>query len=337
MGKRNDCFDLLKGFACIAVVFMHCEFPGWTGVMVQCLMRWSVPLFFAISGYFCRKDTVEECLRKAKHIGVILLWAVLFYLVWGCAEHALAGDLAAYARSEFTIPNLGALLLFNGQVFVAGHLWFLFALLYVYLVYALMIRLNLTRFMKPLCALLLIGHFALSYGGVLLGRPVRVGFYRNFLFDGLPFFFMGRLFYEAETSWPEEKLARARRCWMWWIVAGALLSVAERIAIGKDCSLHIGSIAILVGLMLWATGGTYPARLSPFVTLGRDLSLYVYIVHEAVFTAFDHLWAALRLADNPVIAWLRPVNALLWSLLAAWLIHCVVESLKGRKAGVTHD
>ena len=32
---RNHCMDAVKGLACIAIVFMHCEFPGRLGTLVQ--------------------------------------------------------------------------------------------------------------------------------------------------------------------------------------------------------------------------------------------------------------------------------------------------------------
>ena len=81
-GGRNDCLDFLKGLACIFVVFMHCEFPGLLGVIVQCVSRFSVPLFFMVSGYFCfRADGSTNYLRKIKHIALIILGAVIFYLI----------------------------------------------------------------------------------------------------------------------------------------------------------------------------------------------------------------------------------------------------------------
>lgn len=153
--SRNICFDMLKGLACIAVVFMHCEFPGTIGIAVQCVTRWSVPLFFAVSGYFFRKNEPEECIRKAKHVLNIILWALSFYVIFTTIEHILIGDLMNYIRSEVTVVNILALLLFNGQVYVAGHLWFLFALLYVYLFYALMIKRGLTKYNKQICVIFL--------------------------------------------------------------------------------------------------------------------------------------------------------------------------------------
>lgn len=57
--KRNYCLDFIKGIACICVVFMHCEFPGILGIVIQCVSRFCVPFFFMVSGYFAYKENVK--------------------------------------------------------------------------------------------------------------------------------------------------------------------------------------------------------------------------------------------------------------------------------------
>ena len=46
--QYNSCLGFLMGLACIFVVFMHCEFPGKIGVIVQAISRFSIP-FFSLS------------------------------------------------------------------------------------------------------------------------------------------------------------------------------------------------------------------------------------------------------------------------------------------------
>ena len=41
--QYNYCLDFIKGLACIFVVFMHCEFPGKAGTVVQAISRFCVP------------------------------------------------------------------------------------------------------------------------------------------------------------------------------------------------------------------------------------------------------------------------------------------------------
>ena len=58
--QYNYCLDFLKGIACMFVVYMHCEFPGITGVAVQAISRFCVPFFFMVSGYFCFRPLVQQ-------------------------------------------------------------------------------------------------------------------------------------------------------------------------------------------------------------------------------------------------------------------------------------
>lgn len=79
--QRNTCLDLIKGVACIFVVFMHCEFPGVFGIFVQSIARFCVPFFFMVSGYYCyRGDGDVDYGKKLRHIVWFTLAASLFYL-----------------------------------------------------------------------------------------------------------------------------------------------------------------------------------------------------------------------------------------------------------------
>ena len=49
---RNGIVSAYKLIAACAVVFIHFPFPGAFGKWVDCLARFAVPLFFAISGYY---------------------------------------------------------------------------------------------------------------------------------------------------------------------------------------------------------------------------------------------------------------------------------------------
>lgn len=135
------------------VVFMHCEFPGLTGVAVQAISRFCVPFFFMVSGYFCfRPLSVSSTstgegrnsliIKKIIHIGKITFYACVFYLAFLLLQHAV------FHNVNFTITwkNVFNWVVFNVPKVVAGQYWFLFALLYAYIFYGIMERFNLRRF-----------------------------------------------------------------------------------------------------------------------------------------------------------------------------------------------
>lgn len=271
---------------------------------------------------------MEECLRKIKHIGIIILPAVTFYMLFGICEHMVIGDLIGFVKEEFTIPGLIAFLLFNGQLFVGGHLWFLFALLYVYLAYAVIIKLKLKNYSKYLCVVLLLLHFILAYGSFFIGYALKAGFYRNWLFEGLPFFLFGKIFYENSDRWSEKQKLKYKGLLL--IVVGLISSVMERIALGRDFSVHIGSVIALEGMLMWAVDGSVPFG-KKLIFIGRELSVYVYIYHLAIYMLFDYLYKILKLNQNIVVFWIRPINTLLWSIVVAYTIYFVLEKRKNIK------
>ena len=56
INKRYESLDCLKGVACLAVVFIHYNFPWDLGIIVRTLAKIGVPIFFLISGFFFLKD-----------------------------------------------------------------------------------------------------------------------------------------------------------------------------------------------------------------------------------------------------------------------------------------
>lgn len=116
------------------------------------------PSVFCYIRLFFRKEDVTYCLNKAKHIVGITLWASIFYVIFEIIFHIWTGDLITYTLVEFSIVDFFAFVVFNSPMFINGHLWFLFALIYVYLFCALLIRLNLLRYRKVLCITLMCMH-----------------------------------------------------------------------------------------------------------------------------------------------------------------------------------
>lgn len=285
------------------------------GTYIQCLTRWSVPLFFAVSGYFFQKEEAHYTLVKANHILKITVWATLFYIAFECFLHLYCGDLLVYVAEEFTLVNVAAFIVFNSPVFVNGHLWFLFALLYVYLSYEVLIRLSIIKYEKQIGIVLLICFFVLSYGFYLLGHPLQAGFYRNFLFEGLPFFLFGK--YMRQSILPKLYENRYKLAGGICLLIGCLLSVMERYLIGRDFSLHVSSVIILTALFILAMRGSLERVPKLITSIGRDYSMVVYIIHPAIYLTMDSLcevWS-----DDIIYLWLRPIITLILSIIVTKL------------------
>ena len=137
MTKRLVYPDLLRIIASFAVILIHITSSGigsyevntgvWTAsAVINSLCRWSVPLFFMVSGMFYLDPEKEVDTKKlfTKNIFRLLLCIV----VWGFAY----GLLDQYLYSTLTLKSVFITLYGIVTGHTGYHLWFLYTLLMLY-------------------------------------------------------------------------------------------------------------------------------------------------------------------------------------------------------------
>lgn len=140
--KRIEYLDYLRVLACMMVIIVHaCEFfyigaegiqiandtDRWVVGLIDSALRPAVPLFVMISGYLLLPVTMPTGLFMKKRLTRVVIpfviWSVLYAslpLVWGAMD------------TQTSLSQLVHLLVnFNDA---AGHLWFVYMLVGVYLV-----------------------------------------------------------------------------------------------------------------------------------------------------------------------------------------------------------
>ena len=64
--ERIPSFDIVKAIALGAVIFGHCSFGGAPTSSVDFSYSFSMPTFFFVSGYFCKKEPLgAEAIEKS--------------------------------------------------------------------------------------------------------------------------------------------------------------------------------------------------------------------------------------------------------------------------------
>lgn len=296
MGTRFTSIDVIKAIAAIAVVIIH--FPIlWNGepkevsMVVKSICRFAVPIFFCVSGYFytARDEwNVERQVKKVKHIALILLGAISFYVCFALLyfpAFSPSWSLNTYIQNTFSSESIVRLAITHTPLMrIHVHLWFLYALLVCYLFTMTVFNKNTIKLVYVLCPLLLalyycMQEFRLIDSGVLIkGIESRIYLFHNFIFRGLPFFFLGIIlrFQTARVS--------SLRINLKWVaavaIAGSAVAVWERFLF-TESQYYVGSFITCLSLMIWSIknpswGNAYLAH------IGRDLSLYIYILHIAV-------------------------------------------------------
>lgn len=324
--QYNYCLDFMKGIACLFVVWMHCEFPGRTGVVVQAISRFCVPFFFMVSGFFSGNTSTNVIRgggnKKIKHILKLTLWASLFYLVWAVIRNLVWHDNSL----GITFNQAIIWLVFNQPVIIGGHLWFLFALLYDYILVSIFDgkRIHSRQYLFGTISLVLL--FVLGQGVHLAGVYIPNFIYRNWLIEGLAFFMLGRWIKENHS-----KISVSNRLLYVVIAVSTLLCLVERIVMGRDFGVNICTLPQVTALFLYAVKNS--ERHAGFIQrIGRDCSMLVYVLHIFVWELLVKVYGTINVADNILALYLLPIFVVIFSILLALLFNWIVSIFKKKES-----
>lgn len=299
------------------IVFIHAVFPGVFGQAVQAAARAAVPLFFAMSGYFLTdgaepdKERIRErALRRLRKLIPVTagVWSV--YTAYACLIRAIGGGSPlTLLREKFTPSEILRFLLFNaGRVvydpeYTYDHMWYLFAMIYVYLLVYLAAG-RMAGIYRPLCLMLMA---FLCAGCVLqMVRPVRIfgisirTWYvlRNWLLEGIPFFLAGYWIRRSREAMDRERgLPGSAGACAAAAAAAFLLQPAEFMLTGVREIYFSSIIAVVFTVMAAARSGGIAIPF--FEAAGRRLASHVYYWHVLIYSVFTRCFAFFYLRALP--------------------------------------
>ncbi|MBR5272496.1 MAG: acyltransferase [Clostridia bacterium] len=327
--QRNYCLDFVKLVACIFIVLRHCIVLGDAGEIMVTLTRCFVPFFFIVSGYYCfRGEGVSEKSLKPKitHIAKITFWTCLLYVIVTAFFVLVFNERSDTALAEVPVKLL-KLVLLNHPFFIPELVWFLFATLYVYFVYALVKKFNLYKLAYILIPVFFCVFIFLTRGLELFDIVIPNYYYRNFLIEAFPFFMFGHLVhrYEHKIRIPS---------WVLWLilVTSSVLVFFEARVLGTEFDLNVMSFVQAIAIFLLAVKHRNFGK-GVLSDLGRDLSMYVYIFHivvrRVVFMAYSILGLSLDVEINRrFVPLLVIVGALIVSFVWFHLVKFVGNKIK---------
>jgi len=175
--------------------------------------------------------------KKIKHIATITFFVFLFYAVL-----AVARDRGI----SITLTEVIQWLMFNDPIIIVGQMWFLFALLYDYLCFAFIEKLNITKCTLYLIPVLFLAYIVLAQVMYIIGFSIPNMYYRNWLIEGLLFFSIG---YWIHRRWNIVKLSNT--ILIICIVICTFLCIAERIILGRDFGVNISTFPQILFIFLF--------------------------------------------------------------------------------------
>lgn len=305
--RKNEYVDALKGIACIVVIFLHCRFPGVIGDGIIYGLRFSVPIFFMVSGYysFFRKD--EWIIAKAKYILKLLVYTELFYGVWTFVSRCMIQKDTIQTVFESAVGSKNLIKVVFCGTFFNGTLWYLYAMFWTWIIIYGLRRSKLLKRAYVLIPILL--------GVQILGRAYVQNVYdidkyvilfRNALTFGLPFSLLGTWIAENEEG-IIKKVDMKRNLLI--IVGGFGLIVVEFLAFGQYMDTHISTVFIAVGMFLFAIRQQEKVSkyLKALVYIGSRWYVWIYLSHMFVGEAISLIYKGLQVEEMPIFQYALPV------------------------------
>jgi len=283
-GQRLYSLDKLKAICAFLIVCIHAPFPGVFGEYFKCLTRIAVPIFFIISGYFYTFTTVKEQIIKVLRLVII---CNLGYFVLGLANAVMRHNLTAYVTKILEVKKLVLFILVNQSPF-AIHLWYLGAILYVYVLFYLAEKCGWKKWIVVSFPVFLLLDLILGkYSLLLFHREFPVVLVRNWLFVGIPFFSIGILI-------KNYKCLLNQICKKWTVFLCILLfsitSILERwflvlnqINATRDQYISTAFLAISVFLFFLYFVDN---QQNTIAKIGLLDSTWVYVIHYALIMVF---------------------------------------------------
>lgn len=303
--KQNQTLDILKCVSCFIVICLHCRFPGVAGDIIIYAFRFSVPVFFMVSGYYCFGKSgrwISSHIRKT--LTAILITEAVSGLVNLCVMRLVYSvSIRNYLTGIFSGFS-PVKVIFFGSLF-NGTLWYLYAMFWTWCILWLARRYNRVRLLYylilPTLAIHILGRY---YCQQHYDIEKLVFLFRSFLLFGLPFTSMGYFIAEHKPL-ILSRLSR-RRCLI-IVFMGHCLIVCEYFLSRRYMDLHFSTVVISAGLFLYTVVKPDTALFPGLQFIGAKLSGYIYYAHSIVITLVGAAAAALSVEQAPLYRWFRPL------------------------------
>lgn len=312
--KRINSIDILRMIAAFAVVIIHT--PG-INPYVNAVSRFAVPIFFMISGYFYCVSKEKKKLRIKKIFILMITVNILFFLF----RFLLNGIDFQYFIETFTLKRIMVFILLNESP-VELHLWFLSALLYCMIVdYFVSGFFNKRKkWLMAVIIVLFLGYF------IVEGLGYSNLYMRNFLFFGLPYFWLGKLLRNVDVA----KIKFNNFVLILSIILLTVMNLAEKYMLityfdfngARDQYIFTIFLSLAIFILALKNPLENPGKISGFIaSSGSKCSLGIYIIHLLILKC-------LAMAASAVGKTLEGILLAIATFAVSWLIVAIYYFVK---------
>lgn len=313
----NYSLNFLKTICIFAVICIHCMFykTGPIGASIDALSRFAVPVFFLISGFYSYYKDNDKAIYKYKTriirlIKLIIISNVVYFIFFTITRYHW--DIFKYITKIMNKPLIDYIV-FNLSP-TASLLWFLQALLYCYIIFLILCKINF-KFEKlyVLIPILLIINLLLGEIGHVLNFKFSLLYSRNFLFMGLPFFILGYMIHDKQEIITNKI---SNDFILLSILPLCALTVVETLLTGKS-ELYIGSIFLSSLLFIWCIKNPDTLKFDITEWIGGKLYILMYVLHYLIIQV-------LKLN----LGYFNPIIIFIVTAIVSSAIYWIIQELK---------
>ena len=312
------------------VVFIHIPFCGQLGTGVDALARFAVPFFFFVSGYYSYRIPCEKIKNRIRNILSLLMLSMTSYTAFEIIKLLKYDrvELVTFFEKYTELSTYTEFLIFNVPVHF-GHLWYLLAVLYVYIIFYFVTMFHVKEkiIFTVSCSFLLL-NLVLGEGLALFGIVLPLSLLRNFVTMGIPFFALGLFVRKHEHKFhsvPNYVIPLL-------IATGALESVISAFLFGKN-ELYVGSLLVLCAMICMFIKRA-DIKLPSFLTALEGCSTYIYIFHIMISTVIHIIYGILgiNIYSSVILENLHPFVACVASTVFAFVLVKILKIARKARA-----
>lgn len=327
LSNRNRMLDLLKGFACIGVVFIHVTFPGLVGKIFSKAGAFAVPIFFLIAGFYAFNKQEKTIKQRLLKIIKIFIFAYIIFALNDLLFVAKNENLLTWFSRNFNLITPIKYIVFCSIGF-AIPLWYLIAQIETYIFWIYVIRKKKESLIIKFIPVLFVAQVLLTTLCETMG--LSWSWKINFVTRSLVWFVSG--YYIA--SLPKDKIQKIN---IWYLLFGMIMGlVIIFIPTFSKCYINfscVGYIPLSISLFLIALRNPELSICRPIEFLGSTLSLWVYIFHVPVDSMLVLICKnifAMNI-EAAVFQWIKPVIVLIITIIFAFVFNLIIDKFINRK------
>ena len=297
-------------------------------------LRFSVPIFFMITGYYSYSKDNKWFLKKAFGILKMTFFTEIVYGLYNLIDKCFFNSMnfKEYIQSFSSFPIFRSLIF---GTFFNGALWYLYAAFWTYIIIIILRKIHIYQNDIIVCALIFI-LISIQIQGLYYYRThydipeYKIYLFRSAVLFGVPLELLGAQY--AKHSDRIIKFFSDKKALL-IIAFGLIVMLVECIFSRKYLEFHYSTAFISSGMFIFAMVYKGKQRkLYKFMGyIGKELSMWIYLAHIMVINILGLIINLLNLSNSIVVSYLKPILAIILSCVVAELIQKCNRYIRNNK------